>query len=127
MSESRNLPGFTAGSAVYAARRSYRIGARSSSSSDSSGVVPSIGRAGRGRDCIPGCICVTPEGCPCCDTIFPVPETRGEATRNVLRERATPTVATCEPGAESICVEWCDHAGGGLSSNPDGSVSCTVY
>ena len=34
VSESRNLPGFTAGSAVYAARRSYRVGTHSSSSGD---------------------------------------------------------------------------------------------
>lgn len=34
---------------------------------------------------------------------------------------------TCEPGSESVCQEWCDHAGGGMSSNPDGSTTCTVY
>ena len=37
------------------------------------------------------------------------------------------TELTCEPGSEAVCEAWCQHAGGGMSSNPDGSVTCTVY
>ncbi len=32
---------------------------------------------------------------------------------------------TCEPGQEALCDEYCSHVGGGMSSNPDGSVTCT--
>jgi hypothetical protein len=37
------------------------------------------------------------------------------------------TAVTCAPGTESYCEAWCSHAGGGMSSNPDGSTTCTVY
>jgi hypothetical protein len=77
------------------------------------------GRPGPGRpDCIPGCICVTPEGCPCCDV---VPD------RMLAAARDTHVALTCQPGQDSMCQDWCDHQGGGMSSNPDGSTTCTVY
>ncbi|MBN6104378.1 hypothetical protein JR064_19625 [Xanthomonas sp. CFBP 8703] len=36
------------------------------------------------------------------------------------------TQVDCQPGSEAVCDAWCKHAGGGMSSNPDGSVTCTV-
>jgi len=36
------------------------------------------------------------------------------------------TEVTCEPGTSSLCEDYCQHAGGGMSSNPDGSTTCTV-
>lgn len=36
------------------------------------------------------------------------------------------TQVDCQPGSEAVCDAWCTHAGGGMSSNPDGSVTCTV-
>jgi hypothetical protein len=39
---------------------------------------------------------------------------------------ASATQVTCEPGSEAVCDAWCSHAGGGMSTNPDGSVTCTV-
>lgn len=36
------------------------------------------------------------------------------------------TSLTCEKGTANVCDAWCGHAGGGMSSNPDGSVTCTV-
>ncbi|MDL5368228.1 hypothetical protein QSH18_21690 [Xanthomonas sp. NCPPB 2654] len=36
------------------------------------------------------------------------------------------TQLDCQPGSQAVCEEWCTHAGGGMSSNPDGSVTCTV-
>jgi hypothetical protein len=62
------LPGFTAGSSLQ-----QRVGVYASRGR------PSAGRAavraqllwGRGPGgCIPGCICVTFENCPCCTSIF---------------------------------------------------------
>lgn len=31
---------------------------------------------------------------------------------------------TCQQGSEAVCVAYCDHVGGGMGSNPDGTVSC---
>lgn len=39
---------------------------------------------------------------------------------------AAATEVTCAPGSEDVCTAWCDHAGGGMQSNPDGSTTCTV-
>ncbi|MFJ9608397.1 hypothetical protein ACIRS1_18880 [Kitasatospora sp. NPDC101176] len=47
-------------------------------------------------------------------------------TGSVRRDFAEATTVTCEPGSSSVCEEYCDHAGGGMSSNPDGSTTCTV-
>lgn len=37
------------------------------------------------------------------------------------------TVLDCEAGSAGLCEDYCNHAGGGMSSNPDGSTTCTVY
>jgi hypothetical protein len=110
-------PRFTGESAVYATTGHYRTSWLPGDGEPSLWVALSV-PGKRGRDCIPGCICVTPEGCPCCDVI---------ATRRPTMMRESSTTLTCQPGSESTCQDWCDHAGGGMSSNPDGSTSCTVY
>jgi hypothetical protein len=33
-------------------------------------------------------------------------------------------VIDCTPGSEDACIALCDAAGGGMQSNPDGSISC---
>jgi hypothetical protein len=129
MSEVRS-PGFNAYAAVYPTARHYRTmwspaDSRTSLSAALSIPVPHRPVTGplgpvpgpMGRKCDPTCLCVVPEGCPCCEVIAP--------RQPFMREASTRL--TCEPGSESTCMEWCDHAGGGLSSNPDGSTTCTVY
>ena len=44
-------------------------------------------------------------------------------TGGIVSQAIAGTV-TCEQGSESVCVEYCDHVGGGVASNPDGSVTC---
>ncbi|RKT09656.1 hypothetical protein BX285_6757 [Streptomyces sp. 1114.5] len=44
----------------------------------------------------------------------------------VRRDFAEVMTVTCEPGSSSVCEDYCAHAGGGMSSNPDGSTTCTV-
>jgi hypothetical protein len=36
------------------------------------------------------------------------------------------TALNCPGASSDLCTAWCDHAGGGMQSNPDGSVTCTV-
>ena len=109
-SKTRNMPGFTAEAAVYASGRSYRAVAGTSASHAASGVFLSF--AERSRDCIPGCVCATQEGCPCCDSFG---STQRSSVVRVRMQTRTPF------------EDWCDHAGGGLSSDPDGGVTCTIY
>jgi hypothetical protein len=33
---------------------------------------------------------------------------------------------TCEPGSEAVCEGFCTLESGGMSSNPDGSTTCTM-
>src|SRR4051794_3490426 len=40
--------------------------------------------------------------------------------------QALATRVTCEPGSEAVCEGFCTLEGGGMSSNPDGSTTCTV-
>jgi hypothetical protein len=118
-----SAPGFTGESALYPTVGHYRSawstarGEATLTAALSPILSGGRGRGGR-RGCIEGCICVTPEGCPCCDVLPP-------EQRILQREPSMQT--TCEPGTESMCQDWCDHAGGGMSSNPDGSTTCTVY
>ena len=111
------MPGFTAETALLAAGRSYR--AISRAGGRSSAISPSlVASRGSKPGCDPTCVCVTPEGCPCCQSV-------GRGQPVLMQESSTST--TCEPGSETVCEEWCQHAGGGMSSNPDGSTTCTVY
>lgn len=120
-------PGFTGESALHATIGRYRTtwppgdGEPSLTTTLSVPVRPGQG----GRPCIPGCICVTPEGCPCCDVATTRPPVLTRDSSALMRESSTQL--TCEPGSESMCQDWCDHAGGGMQSNPDGSTTCTVY
>jgi hypothetical protein len=62
------LPGFTAESSLgggefYYAARLNRL--RSPKAGPSTAVVPQV-RVWWPGDCIPGCVCVQDEGCPCC-------------------------------------------------------------
>jgi hypothetical protein len=110
---------FTAQVAVYARGGSYGVMATLSGSNRASRVTPRpMGSPVPNRGCNPGCLCVYPEGCPCCESIG--------SPQQLVGNRAL-TELTCEPGAEAYCEDWCQHAGGGMSTNPDGSTTCTVY
>jgi hypothetical protein len=64
-----SFPGFTAESAL-GPRGSYAtIYASRSSTAD---VVPQL-RLWKPGDCLPGCVCVQAEGCPCCGYDLPLP------------------------------------------------------
>lgn len=119
-------PGFTGESAIRPAAGHYRttwpLGGGGPALTTALSVPGRFG--GRDPGCIPGCICVTQEGCPCCSAVTTRPPT---TTRNAALHSAPAMVTTCEPGTADICQDWCDHAGGGMSSNPDGSTTCTVY
>ncbi len=43
-----------------------------------------------------------------------------------LISQAKAGTVTCEQGSEAVCIEYCDHVGGGMGSNPDGSVTCHI-
>jgi hypothetical protein len=65
-----NLPGFTADDAVYASRTTYNAASlRAATHSD---LLPQLRRWPK-DDCIPGCICVSPINCPCCNSWWPWP------------------------------------------------------
>ncbi len=83
---SQRMPGFTAEQILPAsgAATTYRS-ANTRRSGPSAGFVPQsiFGRSRLGtpvgqEPCIPGCICVSQDGCPCCDTTTILP-------RGVLR------------------------------------------
>jgi hypothetical protein len=112
-----SMPGFTAETALFATTRSYR--AISKTAGLRPAVSPSL-LAPRGSKpgCIPDCICTTPEGCPCCDVV-----TRPGPI--ALREESI--TMTCTASHAASCQATCDKLGGGMSSNPDGTVACTIY
>jgi hypothetical protein len=49
----------------------------------------------------------------------------GAAIFSAMASQALAGRLTCEPGSEALCEEYCTHTNGGMSSNPDGSVTCT--
>jgi hypothetical protein len=64
------LPGFTADQSVYQSQNQYRAGAVQAATA---GIRPQL-RRWPAEDCIPGCICVSPFDCPCCDSLpWPLP------------------------------------------------------
>ncbi len=120
-----SMPGFTAETALFATTRSYRAISRTARLKPL--VSPSLRLSrptSRGpKPCIPGCICVTPEGCPCCDML-----TRPGQVASP--ESAYPDYSitmTCTASHAASCQATCDRLGGGMSSNPDGTVACTIY
>lgn len=62
MEQKISIPGFTAESALGANGHYATI---SSSASSAAGVAPQL-QIWKPGDCIPGCVCVQAEGCPCC-------------------------------------------------------------
>lgn len=113
------MPGFTADAAVYASETSYRLVAGASGSNGDSGVIPSFAGP-KSRGCIPGCICTTAEGCPCCDTIY--------KSRRAPAFRAR-IYASADAGAGSLAEvldAWCTAHGGGMQSMSDGTVQCNL-
>ena len=67
------LPGFTASAALGRSRQTYKGGGTPSAQGGGRRFSVQVQAAfpSSGRDCIPGCLCVTPVGCPCCGTLFP--------------------------------------------------------
>lgn len=120
---SAQLPGFSAESSVYTPTGTYRGYSRRETGGGATAVLAFSWPGGPKPDCDPTCLCrsragVTPRGCPCCASIEP---------GTVARFSRTPTTLDCEPGSEAVCDEWCAQQGGGMSSNPDGSTTCTIY
>jgi hypothetical protein len=64
------IPGFTAEASYSKPSESYHGTSGRTRNAQSARVIPQ--RLSQGN-CIPGCICVTPEGCPCCSA-FPWPQ-----------------------------------------------------
>lgn len=110
-------------------------GARVTSSSagaDAVGAIaPSMGHLGTGGlDCILGCICVQPEGCPCCDpVVIPprLPQPSAPSADLFFRDLQARAWISCPSGTEEACTAVCDNHHGGMQSNPDGSMTCTIY
>jgi len=61
------IPGFTAETALLSARHRYVANAAGSTGADAR-VSPQLVRRPK-DDCIPGCICVSPINCPCCNSM----------------------------------------------------------
>jgi hypothetical protein len=78
------LPGFTADHSIGEHRRGYRTAgnARRGFAGISVAFAPQALRPllrGDKRGCDPTCLCITPEGCPCCQSIpYPI---RGRVRR----------------------------------------------
>jgi hypothetical protein len=66
----RRIPGFTAETSIYSSANHYSI---SSAGVATPSILPQLRKFPGGGDCIPGCICVSPINCPCCDTLWPFP------------------------------------------------------
>jgi hypothetical protein len=66
------IPGFVDDWTIGAPHGAYASAARGAPRA--AGVTPAALRFPRGTDCIPGCLCVTGENCPCCDSLFPWPQ-----------------------------------------------------
>ena len=60
-----NMPGFTAEASLYAVRTKYRMASAGFFAANGN-IQPQLRRTP--GDCIPGCICVSPIDCPCCDS-----------------------------------------------------------
>ena len=60
------LPGFTSEQSVSSTSQTYKLNA---SFEFQKGIIPQlIRKSGPWSDwCIPGCICVSPDNCPCCE------------------------------------------------------------
>jgi hypothetical protein len=115
---SNRMPGFTAEAAVYASETSYRTAGPPADRS--SGVFPSLvaptGTGGRG--CIPGCICITQKGCPCCSSIY---KGGGRVMKVAMRDAGAPP-----QDFVNLLDAWCTAQGGGMQSMADGTVQCNL-
>jgi hypothetical protein len=62
------LPGFTADSSLGSGRDfiTRRVPSMMLRDGPPGMVIPQLRAWWPGHDCIPGCVCVTAEGCPCC-------------------------------------------------------------
>jgi hypothetical protein len=82
MSARAVFPGFSAEAAVYATATIYRTQTGPAALSGSPAAAMSvIGRTGSGgRSCDPHCVCVTPEGCHCCQVMAPQQPQMREST-----------------------------------------------
>jgi len=118
--ESTRMPGFTAQAADYPSGNSYRSISASTGTTAASGVFPSLVAPPR-RGCIPGCICVTPEGCPCCESIFK--GVRFPRTRLAMNAGAPNAGANAGSLVDAFDA-WCTANGGGMASMSDGTVQC---
>ena len=68
-----NMPGFTAAASLYKESERYRtVDHPAAAQAAHAGVYPQIRDRPTGRwsgPCIPNCICVGPDECPCCGSL----------------------------------------------------------
>jgi hypothetical protein len=101
------VPGFTAETALGRGSRTYRTTARGYGHAQST-VIPQFSRLGwPGDGCIPNCICVTEEGCPCCTSW---PPSRTVRSRLIAPASCGYTYGACAGEGETVC-EFTDNAG----------------
>jgi hypothetical protein len=75
-----NMPGFTAEDSLYISRTQYQMTATKFLAAKAD-IQPQLRRRpwpGPGN-CDPSCVCVTCEGCPCCQSLCPWPQPMDEA------------------------------------------------
>ncbi|MFJ9606194.1 hypothetical protein ACIRS1_07515 [Kitasatospora sp. NPDC101176] len=131
-----NMPGFAAESSLGPPGGYYRTGAhRQGPPSGRRGVAPAralgSGLNASGLGCIPNCVCITAEGCPCCDSGgFPVDEgalryavPRGTQVAEPWRRRGTPGRSSWGSARQGLVrPAGCSYSYGGCA--PADDVSC---
>lgn len=63
-----NIPGFTAEDSLYKSRTQYSVTAPKFLAAKAD-IRPQMIRLPPTENCIRGCVCVSPFGCPCCDSL----------------------------------------------------------
>ena len=62
------IPGFTGEASLYISETQYNMAARGRSRANAN-LLPQLIRRPE-DECIPGCICVSPINCPCCQSLL---------------------------------------------------------
>jgi hypothetical protein len=83
-----STPGFTAEAALSAHSTRYVTNSRAKSSR-AVVIEPQI-RRNPDSGCIEGCVCVSPDGCPCCYSLgwpYPLPPISADLVQNIIGQR----------------------------------------
>ncbi|MFJ3791408.1 hypothetical protein [Kitasatospora sp. NPDC090091] len=71
MTRQAQLPGFTGEASLEPALGSYGVGGSTSGRAAPMAVVPQALYPWGPKGCIPNCVCITGEDCPCCGSMPP--------------------------------------------------------